>query len=350
MRTLTAILLLVYSSFASAQLPDKRLEKFNSSPPWENSSGEISDNPSLVERFQDKHFVCRNVDNYTPKENAVASRAFSDFVAYASNGDQNDGFWFDAEHRKKRLALLDAAIQAGSWKAIYFDSVWSFLYPIAGDTKEKAYARIVELGKKGWPIVVYKIGSDHGAQDEATYFWLGEAIDRGSPHAMTLVGSTIVTQSKALRPIGKLMLECAASQGHANAYHALGKLADMEGRRLDAYRLWEKGVNEGCEECITPMLRVGRARMYTSGESIKVWAMMFLPQWLVGNMLSSNHPVPELLRIKNFYENNWSYRITELPDFERRLPKHMEFHPSDSELLLTLKLESRMRERLKGWR
>ena len=78
--------------------------------------------------------------------------------------------------------------------------------------------------------------------------------------------------------------------------------------------------------------------------------MMFLPQWLVGNMLSSNHPVPELLRIKNFYENNWSYSITELPDFERRLPKHMEFHPSDSELLLTLKLESRMRERLKGWR
>ncbi|PAM84812.1 hypothetical protein CES87_05115 [Pseudomonas sp. ERMR1:02] len=65
----------------------------------------------------------------------------------------------DPAHRKKRETLLEAAIKAGSWKAKYFDSVWSYRYTKVGDSKKQAFARLVELGGQGIPIAAYKIGT-----------------------------------------------------------------------------------------------------------------------------------------------------------------------------------------------
>ncbi|PAM84813.1 hypothetical protein CES87_05120 [Pseudomonas sp. ERMR1:02] len=59
--------------------------------------------------------------------------------------------------------------------------------------------------------------------------------------------------------------------------------------------------------------------------------------------LISINTTPELQRIKKFYKNNWSYEISELPAFSRRLPVEMEFRPSDATLLLTLELERSQR-------
>jgi hypothetical protein len=75
-KTLTAISFFVFSTMAVAQSTDQRLEAFNRSPAWENSSGETSDNPSLVKPFQGKKFICRDEASFTPKENDTASAAF----------------------------------------------------------------------------------------------------------------------------------------------------------------------------------------------------------------------------------------------------------------------------------
>lgn len=138
---------------------------------------------------------------------------------------------------------------------------------------------------------------------------------------MSAVGGTIVVRVQELHPLGKQLLECAVGQGYAEAYDHLGLLADMEGRRLDAYRLWEKGINEGCEGCIKKMSNLAKVR---HGYSADVPMMELMP---------------ELTRIKEFNENNFFYQLTELPDFYRRLPEELIFHLNDSELLSLLKLE-----------
>ncbi|MCS6085898.1 hypothetical protein LNN85_12980 [Klebsiella pneumoniae subsp. pneumoniae] len=115
-----------------------------------------------------------------------------------------------------------------------------------------------------------------------------------------------------MHPLGKQLLACAVGQGYAEAYDHLGLLADMEGRRVDAYRLWEKGINEGCEGCIKKMSNLAKVR---HGYSADVPMMELMP---------------ELTRIKEFNENNFFYQLTELPDFYRRLPDELIFHLNDS--------------------
>lgn len=334
MKILTGVSLFVFSCIAAAQLPDEGLEEFNRSPAWENSSGETSDNPSLTKPFKGKKFICRDEAAFTPKEEAAASDAFREFVEYVSRADQVESFFMDAANRKAREDLLGAAIKAGSWKAKYFDSVWSYRYTKVGDSKEEAFARLVELGIQGIPIAAYKTGTYFGAQDDDMYFWFDAAVDRGSADAMTAVGSTIVVQSKALRPIGKLMLECAVSKNHARAYKSLGMLADMEGRWLDAYRLWIKGVNEGCKECFMHIESIART-LNKKGNNFTLFTAE--EDWVAGNTTQA------LDLIKKFYADNWSYEISGLPDFARRLPKEMEFHPSDAALLMTLESQRRQR-------
>lgn len=142
---------------------------------------------------------------------------------------------------------------------------------------------------------------------------------------MASVGSTIVAQSKALRPLAKPMLECAVDQGNADAYKALGILADMEGRRLDAYRLWERGTNLGCEGCIKHLENIAKVR----------------PGYKISTPFTDL--MPELVAIRKFYASNFFHGLSSLPDFERSLPEKLVFRPSDAELLKLLKLEQQMR-------
>ncbi len=356
MRSLMIILSLAFCGMVSAEAPPIKLEDFNRSPPWDGASAEVSDDPNLIAQFQGKDFVCRNVADFTPKESDAAARAFNEFVEYTIIGDKVDNFWMDAAHKQKREDLLNAALKAGSWKADYLDSVWIIRRPKDAETAKKASAQLVKLVEKGVPIAAYKYATyQFGRNGKDMYYLFNAAIDRGSPHAMTSVGTTIVVQSKALRPLGKALLECAVSQGHADAYKGLGTLADMEGRRLDAYRLWEKGVNEGCIKCIGPMENIAKARDYTPDKLKKQQALM---ERLVSmnsddamKYLESTDEleprkdlVPELTSLKKFHKDNFFYELTKLPDFERRPPAELAFHPSDSELLLLLQLEKKLRK------
>ncbi|WP_095101639.1 hypothetical protein [Pseudomonas sp. Irchel 3A5] len=284
----------------------------------------MSVNKQLLAQFKDKNFVCRSETDFLPKESPAAAQAFRQLVEYASKGDQTENFWMDKEHKEKRESLLAAAVKEGSWKAIYLDSVWTLRYPASPEKAAAASDTINEFVQQGVPIVVSAYGASlYGRDYDAMYKLLSEAVDRGSPQAMASVGGNIVPQAKELHPVGKQMLECAVKQGYAPAYMSLGKLAWMEGRRLDAYRLWEKGVNEGCASCTEYLESIGRVRRgYTPATP-----MLDL--------------VPELAVINAFYENNFFYELSELRDFERPLPEELAFHLDDKELLKLLELEQR---------
>jgi hypothetical protein len=170
----------------------------------------------------------------------------------------------DAVHRKQREDLLTAALEADSWKARYVDAVWSSRFPKAGETTADGAARMRALAEQGIPIAVYMYGT-YAIAHRQFYFELHDAaIDRGNPQSMTLIGGSILYKAPALRPMAKEMLECAVAQGYGKAYDLLGTSAQMEGRRVDAYRLWAEGVNKGCVECVNHLRALGLVRTGTT--------------------------------------------------------------------------------------
>lgn len=118
------------------------------------------------------------------------------------------------------------------------------------------------------------------------------------------------------------MLDCAAAQGNGDAYDSLGLLADMEGRKVDAYRLWEKGVNNGCAACIERMEEFAKIRAdYDPSTGI-------------------TDATPALKQIEHFYSENSLFEWTVLPDLYRPLPANLSFHVSDDDILKLLKLQA----------
>ncbi|MGV8924742.1 MAG: hypothetical protein ACOH2G_03550 [Ewingella sp.] len=318
-----ALLFIGIFSFC-ASTSAKNLEDFNHLPASYGASAELSVEPNLLAQFKDKPFVCRSEASFIPKESPAAADAFRHLVEYVSAGDQVEKFWMDKDHRAKREDLLAAALKEGGWKARYLNSAWTLRYPANPKEVADANAELQKLVQQGIPIVVsHYAASLYGRDYKTMYELLSAAVDHGSPDAMTSAGGNIVPQARELHPIGRKMLECAVEQGFAPAYISLGQLAWMEGRRLDAYRLWEKGINEGCAACSERLESIGRVRRgYTSTTS-----MLEL--------------VPELAAINAFYENNFFYNISGLPDFKRPLPDKLKFHLDDKELLKLLKLEQR---------
>jgi hypothetical protein len=320
------MLLAVFAEVAPAQSLTTELEAFNHSPAFGPASDDLSPDENLLRYYQGMSFVCRNDLDSSPKENADAAQALRAFLDYSTAGDQEENFWFDAEHKQKLEDLLAAAVKAGSWKATYLDSLWAIKFPSKAKSAEAASAALRKQAQEGIPIALYKYSTYlFGRDDDSMYRLLSEAIERGSPQAMASAGGIIVMQSRPMWPLGKALLECSASHGYADAYGSLGVLADMQGRRLDAYRLWEQGANGGCRNCLVQMSVLATVRKgYTPATPME-------------------DLTPELERIKAFYQENFFYQISELPDTYRRLPKEMEFHPSDTELLRLLERQKMLR-------
>jgi len=324
------ILLAIFSTFLGPggcvqSTEQHRLAEFNHAKPWDGVSADELDH-DLVRRYQGKPFQCSRAADHTPEETPVAARAFADFVKYSAHGDSVPDFWMNESSRHKRKQLLADAVEAGSWKAAYVDAVWAFHLAEDNATMQRSGNRLASLVKRGIPIAAYTyatyLDQAPGEQDRL----LNEAIIRGSPDAMAVVGGTMVVRSRKLRPVGKAMLECALSQGNADAYASLGKIADMEGREVDAYKLWEKGVNSGCRDCLDHMLAVAKVRPgYTSAT----------PR---GDL------VPELKAIQNFLDKSSLYEWTRLPELATPLPSNLSFHVSDAELLKLLELQAKMRD------
>lgn len=321
-----ALLLTAFSGPTPARSLSDELEKFNQSPPFGPASDDLSPDENLLRHYQRKSFDCRDDLESSPRETVNAARALRAFLEYSMAGDQGERYWDDAEHRQRREDLLAAAIKAGSWKAVYLDSVWAIRFPSKIKPAEIASATLRKQAQEGVPIALYKYSTYlFGRSNDSMYGLLSEAIERGSPQAMAMVGGTIVMQARPLWPLGKALLECSASHGYAAAYGSLGVLADMQGRRLDAYRLWEQGANGGCSACLRHMSELATVRKgYTPATPME-------------------DLTPEVERIKSFYRNNFFYEISELPDTYRRIPKEMEFHAADAELLSLLRRQQQSR-------
>ncbi|MBD8163892.1 hypothetical protein [Erwinia persicina] len=323
MKLISFSALVLSSLFAcGAASAAKTLDDFNHGPTAYGSMGELATEPHLVAEFKDKKFVCRSEEAATPQESPAAAAAFRQLVDYAAIGDAKDNFWLDAGNRKKREDLLAAAVKAGSWKAAYLDSLWTLRYPASPDATTGANATLQKLIEQDVPIVTYTYASSlYGRDYKTMYRLLSTAVDRGSLQAMTLIGGTLVPQARAMHPLAKSLLECAVKQGYAPAYASLGKLAWMEGHRLDAYRLWAKGINLGCDACSEPLESLARVR---AG---------YRPTDPMLNLM------PELAAINAFYDSNFFYTLSGLRDFERPLPEKLTFHLNDKELLALLKAE-----------
>ena len=270
----------------------------------------------LISAFKGRPFECRNAVDHTPLDAAEAQGKFNEFVHHVKLGGADKNFWASEVNRNKREDLLKSTVNSGSWKAVYVDSVWSIRSPDASRS-QSASDQLEQLVRQGIPVATYKYATYlYGRDDKTMYYLLEEAIDRGSPDAMELVGGNIVAPSKQLRPLAKAMLDCAVNQGNANAYGHLGRLAEMEGHKVDAFHLWVKGLNNGCDECVDNLARLAKSRKGNDPA----------PAPMNGSM-------PELKRIAQFYSDTFMYEDTKLPDLFRPLPAALEFHPSDEEVL-----------------
>ncbi|MDR5751373.1 MULTISPECIES: hypothetical protein [unclassified Caballeronia] len=308
---------------SSVHAADSRLDQFNQSTPSDGASADESDT-MLISAFKGRPFVCRNAVDYTPLDADEAKGKFSEFVRYTKQGDADEKLWLSETNRKKRDDLLKTAVDAGSWKAAYVDSIWSIRFPSSSQSRQNASRQLEQLVRQGIPIAAYKYATYlYGRDDEMMYYLLKQAIDRGSPNAMELVGRSIIARSKQLRSLAKAMLDCAANQGNANAYAGLGRLADMEGHKIDAFHLWVKGLNSGCDQCVDNLARLAKIRNGYDPDNVSMIDLL-----------------PELKRITQFYTDSFMYGDTELPDLFRPLPVALEFHPSDDELLKLLEFEA----------
>ncbi|GAB7528976.1 hypothetical protein PS3A_13850 [Pseudomonas sp. 3A(2025)] len=342
---------MAFSGHLSALDLSSPLEDFNHMPPSEPSI--VSTDADLTRRFTGKQFMCTKVEDHTPQESETAARAFDEFRVYSLIGERDESFWSDSAHRQRRDALRDAAVKAGGWRADYVDVLWQLRGERKPDVVNELSVRLQTLATTV-PMAMYRYGRFLWPYQNSDMYYLEDAaIDRGSPQAMTYVSNTILVRAKALFPLARSMLECAASQGHAQAYEGLGTLAHREGRRLDAYRLWVKGINEGCEDCIENLQQLKQARANTPEkrerkrqllEKLKSADPSSAEKY--GEELASlrfqdiQMQIPELERLKKFYADNFLYEVTELPEFRLRPSGDVLFYPDDSELLLLLQIEA----------
>ena len=148
---------------------------------------------------------------------------------------------------------------------------------------------------------------------------LKAAIERGTPNTMADVGYNLGTHDLELRPMAKQMLDCAAAQGHAEAYDGIGQVAWHEGRWIDAYRAWAKGANLGCERCLG-----------------KVEELLTLrPGYKVAD--GTYDVDPKFKALRAFYAKQFFYEITELTELRSTAPPALQVTVSDASIVQLIK-------------
>jgi hypothetical protein len=265
-----------------------------------------------IAAFSDYKFQCKRQDDFNPKESAKAQAQFKEFLAYYSaHSNPTD------DEKSKRLALLQAAAKAGSWRADYVDLIWDIwdnranrkaLQPL-GD-------RLADFANRGTPIAIYGYVHWMGNMPRSErYSVLKAAIDRGSPQAMVLMGHHLGMHSLALRPMAKEMLACAKSQEEPGAYDVLGQIAWREGRWVDAYRTWEEGSNKGCEDCIDHMEEF----------------VMLNPRFQLKDGFRDS--TPPLKALREYYSKQFLYQITQMTELLEAAPTDMAVHVTDEQIV-----------------
>jgi hypothetical protein len=269
-----------------------------------------------IAAFSEYKFKCRRQKDFNPKESSNGTAQFKAFLRYASDHPEPT----EAE-KIERLALLQAAAKAGSWRADYVDLIWD-IWTNRNDrnTLQSLSVRLANFAEQGIPIALY--GFVHWHEDiprMERYRILKEAMERGSPQAMDLMGYQLGLHSLALRPLAKEMLTCATSQKNPDAYDGLGQIAWLEGRWVDAYRMWEVGANLGCAQCIGQMEEF----------------VMLNPGFRLSDGFYNS--TPRLKALRSFYESQFFYQLTKMTELLKPATADMAFHVSDEQIIALIK-------------
>jgi hypothetical protein len=311
-----AILSFAASVAAQAEALPDALKRFNQVDiPADERIIEATDDGGIA-AFTNYKFRCKRQDDFNPKESAKAEAQFKNFLTYFSTHPNPSD-----DEKTKRLALLKAAAKAGSWRADYIDLVWD-IWDNRANSKalQPLGKRLADFANRGTPIAIY--GYVHwmgNMPSNEKYDVLKAAIDRGSPQAMVLMGHDLGMHSLPLRPMAKEMLACAKSQKEPGAYDALGQIAWREGRWVDAYRLWEDGVNKGCEDCIDHMEEFS----------------MLKPDFQLDNGFQDS--IPRLKALRDYYSKQFLYQISHMTELLETAPAEMAFHVTDEQIVALIK-------------
>lgn len=276
-----------------------------------------SDADKLQQELAQKPFACAQQQERLPKDSAAAQQAFKRFMDYS---DRTDDSQVTDEHMRERLRLLEVAIEAGSWRARFSDLMWR----MKTDSRDPEAARqmvkeLMDMVDQHNPAAIYIADAwvYVGAVDQTGHqqlVRLGVAL--GNPQLIGQVGHRLATGTLAYRARGIAMLRCAVQQGHPDAYYSLGLVASQEGRMFDAYRIFEQGGNLGCDRCFERLEYLAlRQPGFSHGRDSTVGA------------------VPAVKALQDFYERQFFWDLTKLPELRRQAPLALQLRLSDDEIV-----------------
>lgn len=276
---------------------------------------------SVAAAFKDYAFVCRKQSDHLPLESAQSRSAFERFVQ-----DVRTHTVPDEDDIRRRRDLLNQAIEAGGWRARYFDAMWTiWLEPNSAEGRAQ-FEVLMDMVEEGNPAAIEGVlrwtGNMEG--DETQRVLLQKAaMDAGNSEVMSHVGFSLGTRTRELRPKAIQMLECAAGQGNAEAYFGLGNIAWLEGRWVDAYRAWQQGANLGCDACLNKMEDIVLTR----------------PDYKPSSGMFGQEPAVAALR--KFYDSQFLYEISHLIELREPAPPTIRVQWSDEQIVATIRAHIR---------
>ena len=276
---------------------------------------------NYTDAYADYAFECRKEADFLPKESAAAQEAFQRFVDdVRSHPDPSP------DDKRRRNALIERAMAAGSWQARFFNAMWTLRLERGTPEVQKQFKVLIDMAQQGNPAALgaYLTRASNLEEDDAQRVTIQKAaIDRGNPAVMASVGFHLGTRTHELRPKGVAMLKCAASQGEGRGYDGLATIAWLEGRWVDAYRLWAAGANLDCESCMTHV------------EDI----VMTRPDYRPSDGTYGKEPTVAALR--RFYGSQMLYTISHLKALRIDAPSEMQFKLTDEQIVALI--ETRIR-------
>jgi hypothetical protein len=269
-------------------------------------------------------FHCVQQKDHLPKESQAARRAFAKFLAYF---DETNDAGLSEDEEKQRLRLIQAAIKAGSWRAELSYWLWVANTGPRGDLERsrRVSAELLRMAQGRNPAIVAaaaaQIHDDADGQPTLNSL-LRSGLERGSPQVMTSVGGRLAINVPKHRARGLAMLRCAAEQGDVEAYHPLGLTARLEGRWVDAYRIFELGANQGCTRCAEVLGPIAMMRLGVPGS----------PRDPTGH-------TPEISSLSAFYAAQFFWQITGLTDLRQLAPPSLQVNLGHEQIMGLIGLE-----------
>lgn len=260
-------------------------------------------------------FVCVRQSDRMPKDSAKAQQAFQKFLDYF---DATATANITIKQKGERLELIKAAIAAGSWRAKYADLMWEIKENHLDQRKSYAFAvKLIDMANHGIPAAIRGVDSWISYNTSTERLQIQKAgVQSGNPQIIGNVGHRLAFNTLKYRARGLNMLKCAIRQGDVTSYYSVGLVAQREGRWVDAYRIWERGANLGCERCIEKLEDIATLD----------------PKFSFGRDTTVN-AVPALKKLNDFYNNQFFWKLTELPELRQQAPDDLLFKLSEKQIV-----------------